>query len=839
MPTIDQLDPAVVAADDDALLVSQGGKARRVTRGQLIAGTQTQVTLTPGLLGRTTPGVGGLERVAVGGGLRLADGVLSSPPPFAIAALPAASLATAADMVPVSQAGQDRAIGLNALLGLPGIDISAQIVKATLGVARKARDWVDDAITVETFGAIGDGVTDDTAAFTLAMMSGRPVRLGPKTYRVDGQWSVSIPTVMVGTAGATVLHRATQAGGAWISISAGPFVANGVVFDAGGLSGDSWGVLVEPTCTQTTFESCSFINASGRTLGSGLTIQARDGLSGSESSHAIRACSFHNNAVHGLWVQAACGAVVDHCSAWQNGAFGICLDYNDPQFQQVVQNSTITGCKTWGNQRGISVGNYNETNLEPPRWGTLNPDARDILVADNVCYGNSAYGIAVAGERVQVNHNQVTISHAFPNASGILCNASRSIVCDNTVCGSGQFGIDAGGCVECEIAENLVQDCNVGINAGGGRSVRIAGNRLCSNDRAITAFQVETDGNGGNFGIACRGLFIERNFIRLRDHSSSSGGVFLFDGPQDVFISNNSFLPGIGASPAQALSAQTDSVSVSGNLWSESASFVAVSTGQVAASIQFPEILDAAVIASTLSDVGSILGQRQAALTGQITFIRVNNGGSGYQRATVLITGAGSGAQAMAYLRDGVVIGVAVSSGGAGYDANVAVAITGDGSGATAAAFVGLPVPEGRRLILRCDVAVRFKADGSDPAQENWTGRDISIPAGSEIVWQGVAGRWRAVAFNAVDYVRPAGDGSVSVSSVQGDVSFRPGAGGQVRVCSDSEGVGFVSCLGRGSPEGMIAAPPGSDYRNLDGGVGTTLWLKRSGTDKSGWAAIA
>ena len=68
---------------------------------------------------------------------------------------------------------------------------------------------------------------------------------------------------------------------------------------------------------------------------------------------------------------------------------------------------------------------------------------------------------------------------------------------------------------------------------------------------------------------------------------------------------------------------------------------------------------------------------------------------------------------------------------------------------------------------------------------------------------------------------------------------LQPGALGQLRVSSAAEPAGFVSTLGRGSPEGVVAAPPGSDYRNLDGVAGQTLWLKRAGDGPTGWAAIA
>lgn len=42
---------------------------------------------------------------------------------------------------------------------------------------------------------------------------------------------------------------------------------------------------------------------------------------------------------------------------------------------------------------------------------------------------------------------------------------------------------------------------------------------------------------------------------------------------------------------------------------------------------------------------------------------------------------------------------------------------------------------------------------------------------------------------------------------------------------------------GTGSPEGVVAAPVGSLYTRTDGGVGTTLYVKESGTGNTGWAA--
>jgi len=124
-------------------------------------------------------------------------------------------------------------------------------------------------------------------------------------------------------------------------------------------------------------------------------------------------------------------------------------------------------------------------------------------------------------------------------------------------------------------------------------------------------------------------------------------------------------------------------------------------------------------------------------------------------------------------------------------------------------------------------------------SQDNWTGTDVLVPQASVIEWAGAWGGWQAVTFPLADYIMPAGDGSLALQSIAGDVVMHPGGTGHVRVASDQEPVGFASLLGRGSPEGAVAAPAGSDYRNLDGGAMATMWVKHSGAGVSGWTAIA
>lgn len=48
---------------------------------------------------------------------------------------------------------------------------------------------------------------------------------------------------------------------------------------------------------------------------------------------------------------------------------------------------------------------------------------------------------------------------------------------------------------------------------------------------------------------------------------------------------------------------------------------------------------------------------------------------------------------------------------------------------------------------------------------------------------------------------------------------------------------GPISRAGSGSPEGVVTAPVGSDYRRTDGGAGTSHYFKESGSGNTGWVA--
>jgi hypothetical protein len=106
-------------------------------------------------------------------------------------------------------------------------------------------------------------------------------------------------------------------------------------------------------------------------------------------------------------------------------------------------------------------------------------------------------------------------------------------------------------------------------------------------------------------------------------------------------------------------------------------------------------------------------------------------------------------------------------------------------------------------------------------------------------------------------YIRNFGPGNTFIGNSSG-IQFRAEAGGQWNPNSNAAQdlgaptlrwkdtfsnrfrVGDGSAIwasGNGSPEGAVTAPIGSIYSRLDGGAGTSFYVKESGTGNTGWVA--
>lgn len=80
---------------------------------------------------------------------------------------------------------------------------------------------------------------------------------------------------------------------------------------------------------------------------------------------------------------------------------------------------------------------------------------------------------------------------------------------------------------------------------------------------------------------------------------------------------------------------------------------------------------------------------------------------------------------------------------------------------------------------------------------------------------------------------------TVYIASGTGSGSWAKIAVGQLDTTSTDARYALAAYLlrGAGSPEGLVTAPIGTIYLRTDGGAGTTLYIKESGTGTIGWIA--
>jgi hypothetical protein len=232
MPTISQLPAAAQANAADEVPLSQGGSARSVSVGSLLAGTQPAIITDQGtLLGRTSMGPGGPEPVSVGTGLAINATTLCANGADHAAFAPQPTLETT-DQVVLNSAGAPKLLDLGLLRGLfsAGQNITIDptgIIAATGTGATEPSFLVGAADPAPGIGKNGDSYLNATTGKVFAKEAAAWTDTGTNLRGPQG------PAGQAGQPGATGPQGAA---GSSTSITQAPAVTTMAATDLVGIS---------------------------------------------------------------------------------------------------------------------------------------------------------------------------------------------------------------------------------------------------------------------------------------------------------------------------------------------------------------------------------------------------------------------------------------------------------------------------------------------------------------------------------------------------------------------------------------------------------------------------
>lgn len=416
---------------------------------------------------------------------------------------------------------------------VPGIDTDSIIYAppGTGAVNRQLEDKLQDIVSVKDFGAVGDGVTDDTAEIQAAIDS---LSAGDSLYFPDGTYLTTGIYLSGSSQNKTRLS--------FVSDSAVIQLANGV-----------------------TDKNVAELVSGEQYLIRGLTFKGNKGTvspSGTDLSYR-----FYN----GLYVGAVVGKTlntvrVENCQFLNNAYVGLMAGSGPVQPGNIlpgVDGLTVTGCTFVGNEVGVAGGA--QRNVSYTANVLLNNDIYGILIdinsysvsvtgntinqlelggtnaclfaynADYISFVGNSCTNGKLGILLQTGANFCTVvgnNCVSQSISGIrLDNASYNTVEGNTIRDCGQYGISVENSSSFgTIANNLVDLAGFdGIYLNGVSSINVTGNKCTANN------------GSGIYALSCTWLKILNNSCVNNNRSggsSDSSGIRLNSTTASHIISN-------------------------------------------------------------------------------------------------------------------------------------------------------------------------------------------------------------------------------------------------------------------------------------------------------------
>ena len=577
---------------------------------------------------------------------------------------------------------------------------------------RTAEDKMRDTVSVRDFGAIGDGIVNDTAAVQAAFNAavGRTlVDFNGGIYLVDGDILIPSSTNFICSGPKNTIFKrknnATSTSTVLACSNTGDISLSGFSIDGNKANNSTAAVgLSVYNGHNVKLKNVSVKNCKGNS-GIAFVLSQNVALGAYNILEDIKVtgCDFY-----GILMDRAGDVFMNSIDVRQNNDGIVIGDLGTfPPAAVSALRLNLNNITAVGNtQSQVSIGRYVDQYLT---WDVERCNINNLIIeGSNTVYSGFGYGLYIAARNV--NLSNFSIVNCLTNQTlfgagciqGYLVNVSNGVVSNNS------YGIDFGGSVYTNIsnvnfrdnidATNFAQD----INAGASKYLTIANSTFASSNSSATGAAIGAPGiDGGTgalaFAFQTQNLKLENcNFELL---STARYAVSTDNMNLRVEMKDCSATGPAGVSTTAFLLPTNSFVQHGNVVWDSGVPYPSAAS---ASTLIIPDVgEDIRVTGNTQIDRIRTVSQNTYA--DKVTAINLSASGSGYtSNPTVSFSGGGgSGATATAIVVGGVVRYVKIDNPGSGYTSAPAVAFSGGGgSGAVATSAIGVTNQINRKIRL-------------------------------------------------------------------------------------------------------------------------------------------
>jgi hypothetical protein len=319
-----------------------------------------------------------------------------------------------------------------------GSTLVGTIQSGTGAVTRTVASKLNDTVSVKDFGAVGDGVTNDTVAIQAALNSGYSIKLPKGNYKTSAPLTISTSGAMFyGETGAQITKSGAYDA---IVITAFNWSLDHIVVNCNGFGGS--GIGIKGGNNLVSF--CEVYGSTGVANAHGIYLDGTASV-----------CIY--NRIVGNWVHQVGGVGIASNTApdnvrtenviYQSGLEGITDDL--PSYRSIIANNYIGAACQAGGVGGIGIdqasdgtvtGNIiNGTGSNLPAIKTQNNvgSSNFLTLTGNTLTNNSGGGIWLSTNGAYTSNNNVVSSNTFQNNTSfdikIDLNSAQNTVSSNGV----------------------------------------------------------------------------------------------------------------------------------------------------------------------------------------------------------------------------------------------------------------------------------------------------------------------------------------------------------------------------------------------------------------------